>query len=284
MNNRYIKYSAVTLLLIIFFIVPSKFGNTFQDTLYKQVDIGATQFLTEGEELTYEVSWWFIKIGTIRTKVIEIKKHNDDYSIKAAVYIDSYSGLPFVDLHSVFETEMDKNCFSNFFVSKTKDGKIWWITRYRYDRSNNKLFVEYGRTDNKNSVEIKIEKIDTVDIQEKTQDGLSLLYFARANVRKGSEIRVPTLFNSTKGLTILNFYQKRTEVEIDAVEYPVDVIEFDGQALFKGIFGLTGPFKGWFSNDSAQIPIRAKMNVILGSIIIELIKWSRDNWMPPKHN
>ena len=75
MNNIYIKYSAVTLLLVIFFIDPPKYGNTFQDTLNKQIDINATQFLTEGEELTYEVSWWFIKIGTIRTKVIEIKKH-----------------------------------------------------------------------------------------------------------------------------------------------------------------------------------------------------------------
>lgn len=179
---------------------------------------------------------------------------------------------------------MDKNCFSNFFISRTKDGEIWWVTRYRYDRINNNLFVEYGRTNNKNSVEFIIEKIDTVIIQEKTQDGLSLLFFARANVRKGTEVKVPTMINSTKGLTILNFYQKRTEVEIDAVEYPIDVIEFDGQALFKGIFGLTGPFKGWFSNDSAQIPIRAKMSVILGSINIELIKWSRDNWMPSKHN
>ena len=62
MNKRYIKYSAVTLFLIIFFIVPSKFGNNFQDTLYKQVDIGATQFLTKGEELTYEVSWGLSKL------------------------------------------------------------------------------------------------------------------------------------------------------------------------------------------------------------------------------
>ena len=271
MKNVYIKYNAATLLIIVFFMAPSSFGNIIKDTSSNQEDKGVPQFLYAGEDLTYEVSWSFIKIGTIRTKVIEIKKHNDDYRIKTAVYIDSYSGLPFVNLHAIFETEMDKNCFSNFFVSKTKDGSTWWVTRYLFDRINNKLFVEYGRTNNKNSVEFKIEKIDTVDIQEKTQDGLSLLFFARANIRKGSEMRVPTMFNSTKGLTILNFYRKRTNVEIDAVEYPVDVIEFDGQALFKGIFGLTGPFKGWFSNDSAQIPIRAKMNVILGSIDIKLI-------------
>ncbi|MEJ5350871.1 MAG: DUF3108 domain-containing protein [Melioribacteraceae bacterium] len=167
-------------------------------------------------------------------------------------------------------------------MSKTKNGETWLVTRYKYDRTNNKLFVEYGRINNKNDRVFNIEKVDTVTIKEKTQDGLSLLFFARANVRIGTKMKVPTMINSTKGMTILNFYNKHTEAKIDAVNYPIDVIEFDGKAQFKGIFGLTGPFKGWFSNDSAQIPIRAKMNVILGSINIELIKWKRDGWMPPR--
>ncbi|GAB6283006.1 MAG: hypothetical protein STSR0008_17600 [Ignavibacterium sp.] len=255
-------------------MVTSAFAKDIDDILSNKEQ---NQFLTVGEDLTYEVSWWFIKIGTIRTKVLDITKYNDEYRIKAAVYIDSCSGLPFVDLHAVFETEMDKNFYSNFFMSKTKDGKKCLVTRYLYDRINNRLFVEYGSTNDKNSREFNLEKTDTVKIQEKTQDGLSLLFFARANVRKGSEVKVPTMINSTKGHTILNFYNKHTDAEINAAEYPIDVIEFDGKALFKGIFGLTGPFKGWFSNDSAQIPIRAEMSVIIGSIDIELIKWSRND-------
>lgn len=269
------------LLIFIFIMGTSTFAGNIDDTLSnKEVN----QFLTVGEDLTYEVSWWFIKIGTIRTKVLDITKYNDDYRIKAAVYIDSYSGLPFVDLHAVFETEMDKYFSSNFFMSKTKEEKKWLVTRYLYDRINNRLFVEYGSTNDKNNREFILEKKDTVVIKEKTQDGLSLLFFARANVRKDTEVKVPTMINSTKGLTILNFYNKHTSSEINAVDYPVDVIEFDGEALFKGIFGLTGPFKGWFSNDTAQIPIKAEMSVIIGSIDIELIKWSRNNWMPPKFN
>jgi len=269
------------LLIFVFIMVTSTFAGDIDDTLSnKEVN----QFLTVGEDLTYEVSWWFIKIGSIHTKVLDITKYNDDYRIKAAVCIDSYSGLPFVELHAIYETEMDKYFYSNFFMSKTKEGKKWLVTRYLYDRINNRLFVEYGSTDDKNNREFILEKKDTVVIQEKTQDGLSLLFFSRANVRKGTEVNVPTMINSTSGLTILNFYNKHTYSEINAIDYPVDVIEFDGEALFKGIFGLTGPFKGWFSNDTAQIPIRAEMSVIIGNIDIELIKWSRNNWMPPKFN
>jgi hypothetical protein len=72
------------------------------------------------------------------------------------------------------------------------------------------------------------------------------------------------------------------EEEVDAIKYPVDVVHFEGEAGFVGIFGLTGGFEGWFSNDAAQVPILARMKVILGSVKIELIKWKRAGWTPPR--
>lgn len=88
--------------------------------------------------------------------------------------------------------------------------------------------------------------------------------------------------NEQKVVTYINFMDKKATCEIDAVEYPVDTIEFDGRAEFVGIFGLTGGFSGWFSNDEAAIPIVAKMKVILGSVRIELMRWDRPGWVPPR--
>ena len=82
--------------------------------------------------------------------------------------------------------------------------------------------------------------------------------------------------------TYIDFTGERTSVEVDAIEYPVDVIGFEGEANFVGIFGLTGGFEGWFSNDEARVPILAKMKVIIGSVTIELMKWKREGWTPPK--
>jgi hypothetical protein len=62
----------------------------------------------------------------------------------------------------------------------------------------------------------------------------------------------------------------------------VDVVHFEGRADFEGIFGMTGDFEGWFSNDEARVPILAKMKVIIGNIRIELTKWNREGWKPPK--
>jgi hypothetical protein len=93
---------------------------------------------------------------------------------------------------------------------------------------------------------------------------------------------VPAIVNEQVVNTYIDFIGERSSVEIDAVEYPVDVLRFEGTAQFTGIFGLTGDFEGWFSNDDARVPILAKMKVILGSVTIELMQWERSGWMPPK--
>jgi hypothetical protein len=80
----------------------------------------------------------------------------------------------------------------------------------------------------------------------------------------------------------LDFARRQEKAEIDAVDYPVDVLHFDGRADFVGIFGLTGDFEGWFSNDNARVPILAKMHVIIGSVTIELMQWTRAGWTPPR--
>ena len=55
-----------------------------------------------------------------------------------------------------------------------------------------------------------------------------------------------------------------------------------GTADFTGIYGMSGDFEGWFSNDEARIPILAKMKVIIGSVTIELTRWTRTGWSPPR--
>lgn len=252
-------------------------------TLIQPTNAQDTGFFHVGEDLTYEVSWWFIKLGTIRTKVLSSENIGDNANYTAVVYIDSYAGLPFVDLHAIFETTMDKECFSQSFNGWEKDGKRWKAIRYDFDRQKGILIVKKGIVDSAYNTNIQFERVDTVRIQSKTQDGLSLLYFARANVKSGSQITVPTMVDSSEEVTYFNFWNKQANVMIDALAYPIDVIEFDGKGEFKSIFGLGGPFKGWFSNDAAQIPTRAKMNVILGTIDIELKSWNRNGWNPPKY-
>jgi hypothetical protein len=116
----------------------------------------------------------------------------------------------------------------------------------------------------------------------KENDGLSLFFFARDKLLSGQQFNVPTLIKEQKANSFLDFRNERTSVEVDAIDYPVDVVHFDGHLDFVGIFGLTGGFEGWFSNDEARVPIMAKMKVLIGSVTVELMKWNRQGWTPPR--
>jgi hypothetical protein len=86
----------------------------------------------------------------------------------------------------------------------------------------------------------------------------------------------------SKATTSIRFGVERDEVDIDAVKHDIRVMKLEGETGFTGIFGLTGGFEGWFSDDEASVPIVAKMHVLIGSVRIELIKWKRAGWKPPR--
>jgi len=171
---------------------------------------------------------------------------------------------------------MDRDIYSDWFRSRTvQKSKTNYVT-YNFDYANKKVYFEFGKWGS--SI---VESRDTTNVDTIAQDGLSLFYFARQNLFRGESVHIPTIVNEKVANTTINFVNKSSSVEIDAVAYPVDVVEFQGQADFKGVFGFSGKFEGWFSNDEERVPIVAKMKVLIGKVKIELIKWTKSNWKPP---
>ena len=121
----------------------------------------------------------------------------------------------------------------------------------------------------------------TTYIKHRMQDGLSILFYARMNFGEQRTVTIPCFVNEKEEKTVINFFNESEPVSIDAVDYDIDCRRLDGRTDFVSIYGLTGDFEGWFSNDSFSVPILAKMNVIIGSINLELIKWNDKLWNPP---
>ncbi len=230
-----------------------------------------------GEELVYEVSYLFIKLGQVKLKVADKVQRNGGYVYKTIAYVDSYSGIPFVSLHCVYESDVSETVYSQHFVASELKDEQWKYLKYDYDYPSRRVIIE-GGVQTLNTVEGR----DTLQLETEYQDGLSLLYFARANVHQQKEVTIPTLIVRSKASTFINFLNEHDEAEIDSVDYPIDVVKFEGNANFVGLYGLTGAFKGWFSADSAAIPIKAKMKVFIGNVNIELRSWKRAGWIPPR--
>jgi len=231
--------------------------------------------MAEEEDLVYEVSWTVFKLGSVRVKTFR------NYTAEA--YVDSYEDVPFVDLHSIHYTTMDSSLFSRGSRSIDKKEREWTGMDYVYELSNNRLKVEATVQKDPQSKPDNRTVKDTLHLHSVDfMDGLSIAYLPRAFVHTDKSIDVPTVLYGKLGTTTFNFSSKKVTEELDVLEQPVKAVELTGTTTVEGIYGMTGDFRGWFSDDSAAVPLKGKLKVLIGNVNVELIKWNRKGWNPPQ--
>ncbi|MCB2203928.1 DUF3108 domain-containing protein [bacterium] len=234
---------------------------------------------TEGEELTYEVSYLGMGLGTIRTRVLRVRNGEHGLQVWLEGLIRTYRGVPFVTLNTLYRSRIGGTLASQDFHNKEylRNDTVYKHIDYDFDSKKDVVYIHETVDDNPYWI-----RDDTLALEGKHwQDGLSLLFYARAYAHAHCRKKVPVLMYRDKAITTINFGVEREEMDLDAIDREVRTVKLDGETGFTGIFGLTGGFEGWFSEDRAAIPIVAKMHVLIGSVYIELIKWKRPGWSPP---
>lgn len=231
-----------------------------------------------GEDITYVVSYSLLKFGEVRLQVLERKDKEGNVYYKTRAYIDSYSGIPFVNLHQIYESYFNKNLYSDFFRATEKEKDYVKFTEYFFDYKHMKVHVKKGKY---NPFEIWTDS--TTRVKTYNQDGLSLFYYARMNTGQKKTVNVPCFVTEEFVYTKINFYDKVEPSSIDAVDYDIASVRLDGHTDFVSIFGLTGNFEGWFTNDKYAVPTIAKMKVIIGNVTLKLKSWKKANWTPPRY-
>lgn len=255
-------------LIFISLLIANNFDSDNHAPKIKKIEVG--------EDITYVVKYLMFHIGEVQLKVLKEEILDDDTIYSAIAYIDSYEGIPFVNLHQIYETKFNSKQIPIFFKG-TLFSEDTSIIEYKFDREKEKIYTFKG----KNNIQ-KVLTDSVANHDPTTQDGLSLFYFARMRTGNKNSIELPCFINEKSEKTRINFYNEVEDVDIDAVDYDIACVRLDGETDFKGIFGLTGEFEGWFSNDQNAVPIFAKMNVLIGSVTLELKEWKKKGWMPPK--
>ena len=235
------------------------------------------QVLSTGEELVYDVSYMGISLGTIRVTTLKNETFNGKSVHHTKIYIDSRKGIPFVDLHSIYESWIDPSVqYSHNFAASTKESDgSWTYDKYLFDYPGQSVTMEKYKAN-------KLSNKRVLKTSKKWNDGSSLFFLARQMLKSKKTIKVPTIIMDDTVSTSINFVGKEEAIEVDAIKYPVKTIYLNGTANWTGIYGLSGKFEGWFTDDEARIPIRAKMKLYVGNANIELVKWNRGSWQPPK--
>jgi len=244
-----------------------------------------SEVLFTGEELYYEVNYSFINIGWAKFTTEKVPDKENFFICKAK--LKSNNSMPIVDIDYDFISEIelkDKNIITHRFTAyEYKDGnKSTLICDFNYDSA----FVILKKTGYDNNIEIDKKIITSTWFQ----DGLSIFYYARDFVnfakRHQGEVNVnidiPVLMHTDTSRMSIKVHTKKTDVSISEVDYDIASVYLEGISYFTAVFGLTGEFSGWFSDDVARIPLKAKLQVEIGSITLELKSWKHGSWQPPK--
>lgn len=262
----------ILLILLSFAIVSS---------VYPQQD----KILEVGEELNYSVYYGFIKLGEVKFKITGKSREGKKELFTSTASIKSFESIPLVNINYIFESNMmyekSEVHSTKFTATEFKEKSITNIYyTFDYDENMIRTIKEVdGREEAKNDFKLDKEKV--------FQDGLSLFYNARLQSlndkikETGGRYNVPVYINEKESSVRYSFNTKPENVDIDMVDYDVKCIRVAGVADFVGVFGLTGEFAGWFSDDEYRVPIKAKFNVTIGSITLELTSFKKRNWIAP---
>ena len=229
-----------------------------------------------GEELTYEVSYMGIKLGTIVISTDETETYNGNKCYITKADISTYKSIPFLDIKVLYNAFTDKSITcSHRFLGKYKSGGYSDLHKiyFNYDKKN--IYISKENANGK-----YFEK--SFQNTKKFADGLTLFFMARNFLTTGKKITIPTIVDKDLASTEISFTGKTQGTNCRAVKYPVATKYFSGLAHWTGVYGLSGTFEGWFSNDDARVPIKAKLQLYLGSADVELIKYKRKGWTPPE--
>ncbi|MEI7812287.1 MAG: DUF3108 domain-containing protein [Ignavibacteria bacterium] len=229
-----------------------------------------------GEDITYVVKYSLIKLGEVRLQVLEKKEKNGRVYYRTRALIDSYSDIPFVDLHQIYESNFNTELYSDYFKHTEKEKSYVKFTEYFFDYTKSTVRVKKGKYN-----PFQIWADSTTRVKTRYQDGLSLFYFARMNTGTRKTVDVPCFVTDKFVNTKINFHGTIENISIDAVNYEIPCASLDGHTDFVSIFGLTGNFEGWFTNDKNAVPAIARMKVIIGNVTLELKSWKKNNWNPP---
>jgi hypothetical protein len=207
-------------------------------------------------------------------------------SVRGKVYVASISmesnpALFFVDVHSRYESRIAMSpirCVD--FTGLEFKGSDTITTRYWLVDSLRQIRMEQRST-----AQDTLLRHDVVDSVEVFYEGASLFFLARSLLHSGLQIRVPVIVDLEFFPVDIRFTSTVVPEQLEALGRPVATKELYGKAHFvgKSLAGFSGDFRGWFSNDEAAIPVRAEMNLSIGTADVILEHWSRRGWTPPAY-
>ena len=227
-----------------------------------------------GEWLKYKVKWGFIRLGTIEVFQEEIADANPP-AFRVMMRAKS-AKLQIISVFFVNEGIVNPRqpTLQQFTITVGKDARD--VTTYTFDPSTGNVLM-------KKTVEDQLVFEDSLTYRENLYDAIGTFMMIRCLSASGFNITLNNIIDFKICQTHLNFSGAADTIKVAAFDELQKGWEFSGRAdwVGKAYGGVSGPFRGWISQDAAAIPLKVKVKIFLGSITIELEDFCRDSGMVP---
>lgn len=286
MKRTGLAVSVILVIVFLFFVLRSVYAISLFRTVADHMRSSgwsetSKDFIMQPREVvTFEASYLFLKLGTVKFELLGKAECHGVPAYRIRAFIDSYSGIPFVDFHAIYETCADARTLMCISTSNDREeGDKWVHTDYVFNYPGKRLKWE-------ESVKGVVTKKVDLPLDTTYTDGLSFFYYVREACRaaggKKEEMTIPIVSDTIRSSVSLTINERRDRCDVTAFDFPLEAERMSGHINFKGTFGVTGDFVGWMSADPAEVPLRADLKVIVGSIVVKLKDIDRKGWTPPR--
>ncbi len=227
-----------------------------------------------GEKLTFRVRWSFVRLGTLEMHVVDSVRIKGRLLYRIKLRMDSNPVLIFVHLHNRYECLIDSLFRPVVYMVNEKNGEKRDVMIYQFDYDNNKVYWDI--LDSNDTTKVLEHKV--LNLEHYMYDGISLTFFARGNAKLGASYRVYSFIEDRKGPVDMHFSEELHPLYFEPAKKKFSTFEVYGMFHLKGIAGVTGKYRGWFTNDDRRVPLKALMKVFVGNVVVELEKWEK--WAP----
>ncbi len=214
----------------------------------------------DGEILRYAVRWSIFRLGTIEIRQRLMDRTGQRFEL--LLRVRSAPHLPFIDVSfdNRSEQHISQHGLRHEIITTASD-----TTEYRYD-AGTRAYVTEDRTMG------VVTRRDTVRHPFPLFDALGLFMIARCLSIVPVDTTLPTLLEHACYATDLRTLAGRETILVEAFAESRPAVMIEGFAHWVGnsYAGLTGAFRGWISDDAMAVPLRAELEIFLGSIVLEL--------------
>ena len=262
------KNTIITLLILLLLtvIIPDETSTS------------SNSVITAGEILEYEVSYIGVPLAEIKVVNVGTENLYGRPRHKVKTYINTYSHVPMVDVNAIFESWFDRTYgYSVQFVRNLKLGENnWEYQKVTFDYNRNKI-------DNKKWVKKKLMHHSTNKFSDgrRFHDPLALFFAARKLVRDRSSTSISTFFDHEPFFTWIKCPGQEENIKVKNVDEPVRTVYMKGRADWSAGYGMKGEVEGWLTDDAAAVPVKGKIDFIIGKITVKLVDWRRKGWIMP---